>query len=59
MAGRMIKLDLYDDMTVATLWRTDKPNSRVQVRGKPGYTGDGYDPTVIVTGKHIASLVLD
>ena len=45
MAGRLLKVDVYNDMTVCTLWRTDKPDSRVQVRGKPGYTGDGYDPT--------------
>lgn len=43
MPGRMMQLSVFDDMTVCTLWRTDVPNSRVQVRGRPGYTGDGYD----------------
>jgi len=43
MAGRLLKVDVYNDMTVCTLWRTDRPNSRVQVRGKSNYTGTGYD----------------
>ena len=44
MPGRMIKVEVFEEMTVCTLWRTDKPYSKVQVRGRTGYTGSGYDP---------------